>query len=492
MREYVLAVDQSTQGTKGLLFNKKGQLVSRYDVPHRQIIVNSNWVEHSPEEIYKNTLTAVQLVVEKAGIDKNDIACAGISNQRETAMVWDRTTGKPPYNAIVWQCSRAEKICEEIIANGYSSLIKDRTGLPLSPYFSAAKIKWILDNIEEATKLLKEKNLCIGTMDSWLVYKLTAGEYHKTDYSNASRTQFFNIFEQKWDNKICEIFGINETCLPEVCDSNSLFGYTDLEGYLERKIPIHAVLGDSHGALFGQGCLNSGMAKATYGTGSSVMMNTGESPYISTNGLVTSIGWKMNGIINYVLEGNINYTGAVIRWLKEDLQLIQSAKETETLAASADKNDTTYLVPAFSGLGAPYWNSRAKAVLCGMTRSTGKAEIVKAAEECIAYQITDIVNAMNEDAAITINELRVDGGPTRDKYLMQFQSDILNTDVSIPDTEELSGMGAAFAAGIATGVYDEKEIFNSVERKVFRPSMKEDKRRDLYNGWKTAVSMVNK
>jgi glycerol kinase len=492
MKEYVLAIDQSTQGTKGLLFDKKGQLVSRYDVPHRQIIVNSNWVEHSPEEIYKNTLTAVQMTVEKAGIDKNDIICAGISNQRETAMVWDRITGKPPYNAIVWQCSRAEEICRSISAQGQSSLIKESTGLPISPYFSAAKIKWILDNVEKAKDLAKEKRLCIGNMDSWLVYKLTGGKYHRTDYSNASRTQLFNIFKQNWDNEVCNIFGIDESCLPEVCESNSLFGSTDFDGYLDKEIPIQAVLGDSHGALFGQGCLKSGMAKATYGTGSSVMMNTGESPYISTNGLVTSIGWKMNGVINYVLEGNINYAGAVIRWLKEDLQLIQSAKETEALAALADKNDTTYLVPAFSGLGAPYWNSRAKAVLCGMTRSTGKAEIIKAAEECIAYQIADIVNAMNEDTALTVNELKADGGPTSDKYLMQFQSDILDIDVSIPDTEELSGMGVAFAAGIASGIYDEKNIFGSVERKSFSPSMKEDKRRELYNGWKSAVSMVNK
>lgn len=329
-------------------------------------------------------------------------------------------------------------------------------------------------------------------MDSWLVFKLTNRKYHRTDYSNASRTQLFNIYKRKWDNEICEIFSINKDFMPEVCESNSLFGFTDFGGYLDKEIPIHAVLGDSHGALFGQGCLNSGMVKATYGTGSSVMMNTGESPYLSKTGLVTSIGWKMNGIINYVIEGNINYAGAVIRWLKEDLQLIQSAKETETLASSADKNDTTYLVPAFSGLGAPYWNSRAKAVLCGMTRSTGKAEIVKAAEECIAYQIADIVNAMNEDTALTVSELRADGGPTKDSYLMQFQSDILNTDISIPNTEELSGMGAAFAAGIAAGVYDKEEIFSSVERKLFSSAMKEGKRRELYNGWKNAVSMVNK
>jgi glycerol kinase len=350
MKEYVLAIDQSTQGTKGLLFDKKGQLVSRYDVPHRQIIVNSNWVEHSPEEIYKNTLTAVQMTVEKAGIDKNDIICAGISNQRETAMVWDRITGKPPYNAIVWQCSRAEEICRSISVQGQSSLIKESTGLPISPYFSAAKIKWILDNVEKAKDLEKEKRLCIGNMDSWLVYKLTGGKYHRTDYSNASRTQLFNIFKQNWDNEVCNIFGIDESCLPEVCESNSLFGSTDFDGYLDKEIPIQAVLGDSHGALFGQGCLKSGMAKATYGTGSSCYDEHRRKPIYKYK-WTCYFNWLENEWCNKLCsEGNINLAGAVIRWLKEDLQLIQSAKETEALAALADKNDTTYLVPAFSGL----------------------------------------------------------------------------------------------------------------------------------------------
>ena len=489
--KYILGIDQSTQGTKALIFDNRGKLIVRYDVPHRQIIVNNNWVEHSPDEIYENTLNSVRLVVEKSGINKNDIAGVGISNQRETAMAWSKITGKPIYNAIVWQCSRAEKICEKIAEKGYSDLIKKNTGLHLSPYISAGKIKWILDNADEAKKLSETKKLCVGTMDSWLVYKLTGGEVFKTDFSNASRTQLFNIYEQKWDEKICEIFGIDIYSLPEVCDSDSLFGYTDFNGYLNNKIPIHSVLGDSHGALFGQGCLKKGMIKATYGTGSSVMINTGENPITNASGLVTSIGWKMNGLINYVVEGNINYTGAVIRWLKEDLKLIQSAKEVEALAKSANPHDTTYLVPAFSGLGAPYWNSTAKALLCGMTRGTGKAEIVKAAEECIAYQIADIVNAVKENSTFEIKELRADGGPSKDGYLMQFQSDILNIDISVPDTEELSGLGAAYAAGIALGVYSLDGIFDSIERKIFRPLINNDKRRNLYTGWKNAVKMAN-
>lgn len=489
--KYILGIDQSTQGTKALLFGSDGRLAGRFDVPHEQIIVNGNWVEHNPEEIYKNTLIAVRTVIKNNGIDKNSIIGVGISNQRETAMAWNHSDGKPIYNAIVWQCARGKDICKKIAENGCSELIKKNTGLPLSPYFSATKIKWVLDNVPEAQKLSKEKNLCAGTMDSWLIYKLTNSKEFKTDFSNASRTQLFNISEQKWDNKICEIFGIDTEVLPEVCESNSLFGYTDFDGYLDKKIPIHSALGDSHGALFGQGCLQKGMVKATYGTGSSVMMNVGENLFKSKNGLVSSIAWKMNGVINYVLEGNINYTGAVIRWLKEDLQLITSAKEVEALAKSADQNDTTYLVPAFSGLGAPYWNSNAKAIICGMTRSTGKAEIVKAAEQCIAYQISDIVNCMKDDSEINIKELRADGGPTKDVYLMKFQSDILDIEISIPNIEELSGLGAAYAAGIALGFYDKKSIFDCIGRTSFKSSLEKERRNELYLGWKNAVKTAN-
>lgn len=491
MAGYILGIDQSTQGTKALLFDENGKLTGRCDVPHEQIIVNGSWVEHNPVEIFENTLKAVRMVIEKTGIDKNFVVGVGISNQRETSVVWNRTDGKPVYNAIVWQCARGKDICKGIEEKGHSELIKKNTGLPLSPYFSAAKIKWIIDNVEGTDKLIDEKKLCAGTMDSWLVFKLTDKRYFKTDFSNASRTQLFNIHEQNWDKEICDIFGIDEDILPKVCDSDALYGYSNFYGYFSQEIPIHAVMGDSHGALFGQGCHSKGMVKATYGTGSSVMMNVGEAPIESKNGLVSSVGWKINGIINYVLEGNINYAGAVIRWLKEDLKLISSAKEVEPLAKSADKNDTCYLVPAFSGLGAPHWNSNAKAILCGMTRSTGKAEIVKAAEECIAYQISDIVNAMNEDSSIKVKELRADGGPTNDSYLMQFQSDILNTTVNIPDVEELSGLGVAYAAGISIGFYEKEKVFGSISRNEYTSSMTEEKRAELYKGWKNSVKLAN-
>lgn len=488
--KYILAIDQSTSGTKALLFDENGKLIDRSDLLHEQIISKKGWVEHNPIEIYNNTLKAVRKVVEKAKINKNDIVGVGISNQRETAMVWDKLTGIPVFNAVVWQCARGQAICDEIDKEGYSSMVKSHTGLNLSPYFSAAKISWILKNVDEAKIKMYKNKLCCGTMDSWLIYKLTRGKCFKTDYSNASRTQLFNIRELKWDEKICNLFGISIDMLPEVCDSNAYYGETDFDGFLNFEIPIHAVLGDSHGALFGQGCLEKGMTKSTYGTGSSIMMNIGEKPVFSEKGIVTSLAWGINGEVNYVLEGNINYTGAVIKWLVEDVKLIQSAKESEELAENANKEDKTYLVPAFTGLGAPYWDSNANASISGMTRTTGKAEIVKAALECIAYQITDIIKLMSEEAGVIIEELRVDGGPTKNKYLMQFQSDILGIPVQVPSIEELSGIGVAYLAGIALGMYEKEKLFLNMNRNRFLPSMDKKVRDIKYDGWKEAVNLV--
>lgn len=363
--------------------------------------------------------------------------------------------------------------------------IQERTGLNLSPYFPAAKWAWLLEN----TPGLAGKNLCAGTIDAWLVYKLTGGRVFAADYSNASRTQLFNLRTLSWDEEVCGWFGIGPAMLPEVRFSDSLFGETDFGGLLPHPVPIHGVLGDSHGALFGQGCLSPGMVKATYGTGSSVMMHIGERPVFSKKGLVTSLAWGMEGKVDYVLEGNINYTGAVTKWVVEELGLLSSSKEAGPVAQSADPADTTYLVPAFTGLGAPYWDSGAKAMLYGMSRTTGRAEIVKAAEECIAYQIADVLELMGQEAGVAIQELRVDGGPTKDKFLMQFQSDILNLPVAAPEREELSGMGAAFCAGIAAGVYS-KEIFQAVRRSRFLPVMEAALRRKKREGWKQAVETL--
>lgn len=479
----ILAIDQSTSGTKALLFDGEGQLLGRRDLPHEQKINSQGWVSHDPMEIYRNTLETVRLLLEETGADRESIGAVGISNQRETALLWDRDTGLPVADAVVWQCARAAGICQRLADRG--DAIQERTGLNLSPYFPAAKWAWLLEN----TPGLAGKDLCAGTIDAWLVYKLTGGRVFATDYSNASRTQLFNLRTLSWDEEVCGWFGIGPAMLPEVRFSDSLFGETDFGGLLPHPVPIHGVLGDSHGALFGQGCLSPGMVKATYGTGSSVMMHIGEKPVFSKKGLVTSLAWGMEGKVDYVLEGNINYTGVVTKWVVEELGLLTSSKEAGPVAQSADPADTTYLVPAFTGLGAPYWDSGAKAMLYGMSRTTGRAEIVKAAEECIAYQIADVLELMGQEAGVAIQELRVDGGPTKDKFLMQFQSDILNLPVAAPEREELSGMGAAFCAGIAAGVYS-KEIFQAVRRSRFLPVMEAALRRKKREGWKQAVETL--
>lgn len=487
--KYLISIDQSTQGTKALLFDSNGNLIKRTDKAHAQIVNEKGWISHNPSEIYENTLEVVRHLIEESGIDKASVAGVGICNQRETSLAWDRVTGEPLGLAIVWQCARAVDICERVEKTGQAEKIREKTGINLSPYFPASKIAWILENVEGAKEKADAGQLCHGTVDSWLIYKLTNGKSYKTDYSNASRTQLFNIFELKWDEEICKMFGIDVGNMAEVCDSNSDFGETDFAGFLPHPVPIHGVLGDSHGALFGQGCLNPGMIKSTYGTGSSIMMNIGENPVLSTHGVVTSLAWRMDGKVNYVLEGNLNYTGAVITWLKDDMGLIASPSETQKLAAAASKDDQTYLVPAFSGLGAPYWDSRAEAAVVGMTRTTKRAEVVKAGLECIAYQITDIVKAMSEDAGVKVEELRVDGGPTRNEYLMQFQSDIAGAVVQVPDAEELSGIGPVYAAGIALGFWGE-EIFQKLKRRRYEPHMASDMADQKYAGWKKAVARV--
>jgi glycerol kinase len=490
MEQYIIGIDQSTQGTKALLFDGKGGLLAREDIPHRQIVNEEGWVSHDAMEIYQNTVAVVKRLVEKSGVDKNLVAGIGISNQRETSVAWNRNTGLPVGDAVVWQCSRAKEICRLVEEMGVGEEIAARTGITLSPYFPASKFAWLLQNCPEVEKLDVPRELCLGTVDSWLVYKLTGGVQFRTDYSNASRTQLFHLDRLAWDEEICGWFGIPVSCLPTVTDSNGDFGTTDLEGFFERPVPIRGVLGDSHGALFGQGCHESGMVKATYGTGSSIMMNIGTAPVRSTHGIVTSLAWGIDGKVEYVLEGNINYTGAVITWLQKDLGLISSAAETEGLAYAANKADGTYLVPAFSGLGAPYWDNNAKATVSGMTRLTGKAELVRAGLDSIAYQITDVLRAMEQDAGIEIKELRVDGGPTRNRYLMQFQSDIAHMTVQVPNVEELSGVGAAYMAGIALGLYDREEVFGRIRREKYVPEMDSGLRSEKLAGWRDAVKKV--
>lgn len=520
-QKFIIGIDQSTQGTKAILFDEKGNLLHRTDRSHAQLVDERGWVEHDPEEIYRNTLLVVEELLEKSGVDREAVACVGISNQRETAMAWNRNTGKPVYNAIVWQCARGEEICRRIAGSRLETYpgtagevrqkddlsavgavrqkddlsaaedVRQRTGLKLSPYFSAAKLAWIMEHVEGAAGLAACGELCCGTMDSYLVYRLTKGKEFRTDYSNASRTQLFHIRDLKWDETLCGIFGIPIACLPEVTDSDGYFGMTDFEGILPAEVPIHGVMGDSHGALFGQGCLTRGMMKTTYGTGSSIMMNIGEQPIFSDLGIVTSLAWKTGGRVQYVLEGNINYTGAVITWMKDQVGLLKHAAESEELAKMANPADRTYLVPAFSGLGAPYWRSDVSAAFVGMSRTTGRAEMVKAGLCSIAYQIADIVALMKEAAGIGEVELRVDGGPTKNSFLMQFQSDILDSRIRVPGVEELSGLGAAYAAGLGAGIYDES-LFGRLPSIQYAPAMNPAERNEKLKGWKAAVEMVLK
>lgn len=485
-KRYIVSIDQSTQGTKALLFDEKGRLLLRRDKNHRQIINEKGWVSHDGQEIYENTLEILRQLITESRIVPEEIGALGISNQRETSIAWDRKTGEPLGHAIVWQCSRAQGICQEL--QEYGEVIRRKTGIPLSPYFPAAKFAWLLRNRQQADRLVRENRLCLGTMDSYLVFRLTGG-VHKTDVSNASRTQLFDLEQGRFDRELCSLFGVPMECLPQIEDSDGFFGRTDLDGFLQEPIPIHGVLGDSHAALFGQECLKRGMIKTTYGTGSSIMMNVGKTPVFSQNGIVSSVGFKVGGELSYVLEGNLNYTGAVISWLKNDLKLITKDSETEALAYAAHPEDTTCIVPAFSGLGAPYWDSNARAAVIGMTRTTGRAEIVKAALSCIAHQITDIIEAMEADSGIPVKELRVDGGPTRNQFLMQLQSDLAGCTVQVPDTEELSGMGAAFAAGMAVGLYTQ-EVFRTVERTAYETKMETAQAGRLREIWKNAVEKV--
>lgn len=488
---YIISIDQSTQGTKALLFDKSGTMVCRSDVAHKQLINDKGWVSHDPEEIYDNMLKVIRNVLIKADISPEEVRGFGISNQRETSCIWKRYDGISAAPAVVWQCARAAEICEREVIQEKAQMIFQRTGLKLSPYFPAAKIAWLLENVPGIKEEAKEHQVCHGTMDSYLIYRLTKGEVYATDYSNAGRTQLFNIFTLRWDEEICMLFGIERENMPKVMASDACYGYTDCEGIFPEHIPIHAVMGDSHAALFGQNCRRKGLAKATYGTGSSIMMNIGDKPVLSTHGLVTSPAWSESGKVQYVLEGNLNYTGAVITWLKDDMKMIESPNDLADLVRMANKRDQLYLIPAFSGLGAPYWNTHARAALVGMDRTTGKPEIARAVLECIAYQITDVLRAMNEDSEQELTELRVDGGPTRNGYLMQFQSDIARCRVQVPNMEELSGIGAAYMAGLALGLWQE-EVFEHIHYFKHVPEMDDILVTQKYRGWQDAIQMVNR
>ncbi len=485
MRRCILAVDQSTQGTKGLLFDQGGRLLARADRPHRQIITPEGWVEHDPREILDNTLAVCGQVLKGAELDSASVTAVALTNQRETSLLWDRVTGQPLANAVVWQCARAAALCRREELRSQEEIIHQKTGIPLSPYFPAPKFRWLMENLPQAPALAARGRLACGTMDAWLLWNLTG--HHRTDFSNASRTQLFNLHTLTWDRDLCRLFQVPPDSLPEVCMSDSLFGETDLGGLLPRKVPVHGVLGDSHGALLGQNCRCPGQGKATYGTGSSVMMHIGDRPRLSRRGLVTSLAWGLDGRVEYVLEGNLNYTGAVISWLKQDVGLIATEAEATDLALQANPADRTFFVPAFTGLGAPYWDSRATGVLTGITRTTGRAEIARACLDSIAWQIRDLVTLMGEESGMPPGWLRADGGPTASSYLMQFQADITGIPVQVPQLQELSAFGAAMAAATALGFWDPEAVSGSIRRRVYTPAMEESRRHTLQEGWQQAI-----
>lgn len=490
MKPYILAIDQSTQGTKAMLVDSTGALVLRRDLPHKQHINDRGWVGHDLSEIRENIFAVCANVIRDSGIASEDVAAVAVTNQRETVGLWDRKTGEPVHHAVVWQCNRATALCARIQTPETEELVWKKTGLKLSPFFSAPKVAWILENVPGAREKAERGELAMGTMDTWTIWNLTGGKVHKTDTSNASRTQLFNINTMAWDEELCALYNIPMSVLPQIQDSDGRYGETDLGGVLPKPVPIHADLGDSHGVMFSHGCVHPGDAMCGYGTGSCVLVNAGETPIYPDCGVNTTVAWTSKGTTYYALEGVVNYSGAVVTWLKDNAGLIASARETSALAKAANPADKTIMVPAFTGLGAPHWKSEATAAYVGMTRLTGKAELVRAALESVAYQIGDLVFPCLEAIGVSSRELRVAGGPSRNDYLMQFQSDILNCPVVIPENEELSGIGAAYLAGIALGLYDYDTLMKQQKTTVFAPAMAEEERQRRLGEWAHALDVV--
>lgn len=487
--KFILAIDQSTSATKVMLFDNLANLVHRISLSHQQYYPADGFVEHDPEEIWANTVKGMIEILQQKGLNPEDLAVVSITNQRETSLIWDKTTGKPIANAAVWQCQRGKDYCKDLNEKGFGKKIQEKTGLIIDPYFSASKLRWLINHVDGAKEKAKGGDLLLGTMDSWLLWKLTNGKVHATDYSNACRTMLFNINTLKWDEELISLFELYPSMFPEVRFSDQIFGETNPSVVFNRPVPIAGLLGDSHAALFGQNCFDPGMAKATYGTGSSIMMNVGNQPLSSPVGLVTSIGWGRSGRIDYVFEGNIHCTGDTINWLVYDAELISSASETESLALSVADNNQVYFVPSFVGLGAPYWDNQARACISGMSRNTNKAHIVRAALESIAYQVKDLIDLMVENSSIPFREMRVDGGPTRNNFLMQFQADILRKEVVRSNIEEISAMGSALMAGLACGFWNNLEEIKKLRQvdKTFMPKMADKEIETLYRGWKLAI-----
>ncbi len=489
MEKYILAFDQGTTSSRAIVFNHKSELISVAQKEFTQIFPQPGWVEHDATEIWHSQLSVATEAVIKAGLNLADIAAIGITNQRETTVVWNRQTGEPLYHAIVWQDKRTAAYCEALKQAGKHVAIQQKTGLILDAYFSATKLKWILDNVTGAREQANKGELCFGTIDSWLIWKLTKGQVHATDSSNASRTMLFNIHTLQWDADLLELFDIPASVLPEVRSSSEIFGHT--QGVLTNlHIPIGGVAGDQQSALFGQMCLQPGMVKNTYGTGCFMLMNTGTKPILSHNNLITTIAWKINNEVHYALEGSVFIAGAVVQWLRDGLGMIKTSGDVEALAASVEDNGGVYMVPAFAGLGAPYWNQQARGTIVGITRGTTAGHIARAAVESIAYQVMDVLTAMEADAGVKIKELRVDGGATVNNKLLQFQSDLLSTTVVRPVITETTALGAAYLAGLAVGYWKdiaEIEQYWQADQK-FNPLMPAATVQQKANNWKQAIN----
>jgi len=488
MPQYILAFDQGTTSSRAILFDKKGSLISSAQKEFTQYFPQPGWVEHDANEIWSTQLGVATEAILKAGLTIHDIAAIGITNQRETTVVWDRKTSQPIHNAIVWQDRRTAEYCERLKKEGLEELIKEKTGLVTDAYFSASKVKWILDNVGGARARAQNGELCFGTIDAWLLWKLTNGKVHATDVTNASRTMIFNIHTMQWDDDLLRLFDIPADMLPQVRSSSEVYGYTQ-HLLTAVSVPVSGIAGDQQAALFGQMCIQPGMVKNTYGTGCFMLMNTGTKPVSSNNNLLTTVAWKIGNEVQYALEGSVFIAGAVVQWLRDGLRMIQSAPEVEALALKAEDNGGVYMVPAFTGLGAPYWNQHARGIIVGITRGTTDAHIARAAVESIAYQTMDVLKSMQADAALPIREMRVDGGATGNNYLMQFQADILNTTVVRPEITETTALGAAYLSGLAVGFWDnvdEVQAYWRIEKK-FEPSMKEQLRESNKVQWKKAI-----
>ena len=488
MNQYILSLDQGTTSSRAIIFDKQGAIIAVAQKEFTQIFPQPGWVEHDPNEIWSTQLGVAAEAISQAGLTVENIAAIGITNQRETTVVWERATGKPVYNAIVWQDRRTASFCDELKRKQLDKIIQQKTGLVIDAYFSATKVKWILDNVAGARAKADKGELCFGTIDTWLLWNLTKGQIHATDVSNASRTMLCNINTLQWDGELEKIFTIPGNMLPQIRSSSEVYGHT--QNILSAKnIPIAGIAGDQQSALFGQMCTQPGMVKNTYGTGCFMLMNTGEKPVTSSNNLLTTVAWKVNGITQYALEGSVFIAGAVVQWLRDGLGIIQKSADVETLAAKVETNDGVYVVPAFTGLGAPHWNQDARGTIVGLTRGSNASHIARAALESIAYQTMDVLKAMEANSGISIKELRVDGGATANDLLMQFQSDILNTKVLRPTITETTALGAAYLAGLAVGYWTSIEDIQQQWQidKTFVPSMDEAKRNELTAGWQRAV-----